>query len=220
VVAFKHIKKLLLCLALLVACAGMVLAHRQLFDWHAAMFSVQNAAPGADALVVLGGRIETRFPRALELYSHDYAETILLTDLRPFNPGIPDFDCSEQKIAFALRDYREPGAPVVVVPSRSGKQCVSTFDEAWDLLAYSRSKGYTRLIIVTDDFHTRRALYAFNKVFKGSGITVQSMGAANAVFNAQNWWRSDSGLKAYLLEPMLFCLYLFTSSNLEYVENY
>ena len=107
-----------------------------------------------------------------------------------------------------------------MVPSRSGTGAVSTFDEAWDVLLFSQRNGYSRLIIVTDDFHTRRALYAFRKVFQGSGIIIEAMGAPNAVFDAQNWWRSDAGLKAYLLEPMLFCVYLFTRANVEFLENH
>ena len=46
------------------------------------------------------------------------------------------------------------------------------------------------------------------------------MGAPNAIYDVQNWWRSDLGLKAYLLEPMLFCVYLFTRANLDFLENY
>ena len=213
-------KKLLICALLCVVCVCLFFNYRPLLTRYADLFSVHNATPGADALVVLGGGIETRFPHALELYRQGYADKILLTDLRPYNFGIPDFDCSQQKIAYAQRDYFEPGAPVVVVPSRKGTGAVSTFDEAWDLLLYSQRNGYSRLIIVTDDFHTRRALYAFRKVFQDSGIIIEAMGAPNAVFDEQNWWRSDAGLKAYFLEPMLMCVYLFSSSNLPFLDNY
>jgi uncharacterized SAM-binding protein YcdF (DUF218 family) len=213
-------KKILFCSFLFVVCVCIFFNATSLLTGYAGLFSVHNAKPGADALVVLGGRIETRFPHALELYRQGYADKILLTDLRPYTLGIPDFDCSERAIARAQRDFFEPGAPVIVVPSRSGRGCVSTFDEAWDLLAYSQSKGYARIIIVTDAFHTRRSRYAFDKVFQGSGIVVETMGAPNAVFNERNWWRSDSGLKSYLLEPLLLTVYFFTSSNVSFLENY
>jgi len=213
-------KKILFCSFLCVVCVCLFFNTSSLLTWYAGFFSVHNAKPGADALVVLGGRIETRFPHALELYRQGYADKILQTDLRPFTFGIPDFDCSECAIARAQRDFFEPGAPLAVVPSRNGKKAVSTFDEAWDLLAYSQSRGYARIIIVTDAFHTRRALYAFEKVFRGSGIVVEAMGASNAVFNEGNWWRSDSGLKSYLLEPLLLIVYFFTSSNASFLENF
>jgi len=213
-------KKILFCSLFCVICVCIFLNVRSLLTLYAGLFSVHNAKPGADALVVLGGRIETRFPHALELYRRGYADKILLTDLRLYTLGIPDFDCSQKKISFALRDFFESGAPLAVVPSRNGKKAVSTFDEAWDLLAYSQSKGYARIIIVTDAFHTRRSLYAFEKVFQDSGIVVEAMGAPNAVFNERNWWRSDEGLKSYLLEPMLLSVYFFTSSNLSFLENH
>jgi len=214
-------KKLLACLlaaALIFSLA--VLCHRPLFTGYASLFSVHNASPGADALVVLGGLIETRFPYALELYARGYAPKILLTDMRPFTLGIPGFDCSERAIAAAMRDHFRPGAPLEVVPSRDGAGTVSTFDEAWDLLGYSRRSGCSRFIIVTDDFHSRRALYAFRKVFRHSRVRIEAMGAPNAVFNEGNWWCSDMGLKAYLLEPVLLLVYLLTDSNVPFLENY
>jgi uncharacterized SAM-binding protein YcdF (DUF218 family) len=213
-------KKIIVCLLLAAAVACIAFNAPFLLAGYAALFSAHNATPGADALVVLGGRIETRFPCALELYRQGYAPQILLTDIRPYTLGIPGFGCSERSIALAMRDHFNPAAPVAVVPSRSGKKTVSTFDEAWDLLHYSRLNNCTRLVIVTDQFHTRRALYAFRKVFEGSGVAIEAMGAPNAVFSAANWWRSDAGLKAYLLEPLLMLVYLATSSNLSFLENY
>jgi uncharacterized SAM-binding protein YcdF (DUF218 family) len=213
-------KKIIVCLFVLAALLWLVVNYRPLLNGYAAFFNASNAVPGADVLVVLGGRIETRGPRALELYRQGYAPEILLTDLRPFSPGIPDFNCSERSIVRAMRDYFAPGAPLSVVPSRNGTGATSTFDEARDLLYYSREKGYTRIIIVTDEFHTRRSLYAFQKIFKDSGVIVESMGAPNAVFEAGNWWRSDAGLKAYLLEPMLLLVYFVTDANLAFLENH
>ncbi len=213
-------KKIIVCLLLAAVLAWSAFNAPFLLAGYAALFSVHNATPGADALVVLGGGIETRLPRALELYRQGYAPVILLTDIRPPSLGIPDFDCSERSIAVAIRDYSQPDAPLAVVPSRNGAKAVSTFDEALDLLHYSRANKYTRLVIVTDDFHTRRALYAFSKVFKGSGVSIEAIGAPNAVFSAANWWHSDAGLKAYLLEPLLMLVYLATSSNLSFLENY
>jgi uncharacterized SAM-binding protein YcdF (DUF218 family) len=213
-------KKLPGCALLCVVCVFLFFNYKLLLSLYAGLFSVHNATPGANALVVLGGSIQNRFPHALTLYRQGYADKILLTDLRPYTFGIPDFDCSERKIALVQRNYFEPGAPVVVVPSCSGTGAVSTFDEAWDLLLYSQRNRYSRLIIVTDDFHTRRALYAFDKVFQNSGIIIEAMGAPNAVFNQHNWWRSDAGLKAYLLEPMLLCVYLFTRANVDFLENH
>ena len=52
----------------------------------------------------------------------------------------------------------------------------STFDEAADALAMASKEGWKRIILVTDEFHTRRSLLAFKKVFEGSEIEVQVAG--------------------------------------------
>ena len=79
-----------------------------------------------------------------------------------------------------------------VIPSL-GDRATSTFDEAEDVLAYGREQGWKRIIIVTDEYHTGRALYAFEKVFEGSGIDVEAAGAPNEIFFREDWWLSDRG---------------------------
>jgi len=215
-------KKLLACLiAIFLLTVVLAVNYRPLFTSYAGLFSVHNASPGADALVVLGGRITSRIPYALSLYKRGYAPKILLTDVRPdnYNLGVPGLDFSERAIATAVRDHFHPEAALEIVPSRSGQGAASTFDEAWDLLHYCRRTGCGRLILITDDFHTRRALYAFCKVFEDSGVRIEVMGAPNGVFSEHDWWKSDAGLKAYLLEPMLFLVYLLTDANVAFLEN-
>lgn len=141
--------------------------------------------------------------------------------MRPcnFSLGVPGLDFSERAIATAVRNHFHPEAPLEIVPSRNGQGAASTFDEAWDVLHYCREKGCSRLIIVTEGFLTRRARYAFRKVFKGAGVRIDAMACPNEVFNENDWWKSDAGLKAYLLEPALFLVYLLTDSSVPSLEN-
>ena len=106
-----------------------------------------------------------------------------------------------------------------IVPSLKGG-ATSTFDEAYDLLVFCDKENLKHLIIVTDSFHSRRALYAFKKVFQGSNITVEVSAASNEVFSEENWWLSDRGISAYLLEPIKFAVYLVSSRNVSFVKNY
>jgi uncharacterized SAM-binding protein YcdF (DUF218 family) len=127
------------------------------------------------------------------------------------------FPTNEQKankIAHALNIQVE----FEVVPSPKGG-ATSTFDEAYDLLALCSKEKLKNLIIVTDSFHTRRALYAFKKVFRRSGITVEASAAPNEIFNEENWWQSDRGISAYLLEPIKFAVYILSSKNVSFVKN-
>ena len=79
----------------------------------------------------------------------------------------------------------------------------------------------THIIIVTDTFHTARALYAFKKVFKKVGmgeVKIEAAGASNNYFNESNWWYSESGLSTYVLESLKFFVYGFRSANLEIIK--
>ena len=85
---------------------------------------------------------------------------------------------------------------------------------------YCRKNGFKHLIIVTDNSHTRRALYAFKKVFQGSAVRIEAMGAPNHIYNEQNWWKTDSGISAYLLEGVKYIVYLLNDKNPSFVRNY
>jgi len=105
------------------------------------------------------------------------------------------------------------------VPSLKGG-ATSTFDEAYDLRIFCEKENLKHLIIVTDSFHSRRALYAFKKVFQGSNIIVEASAASNEVFSEENWWLSDRGIAAYLLEPIKLAVYLLSSKNVSFVKNH
>jgi uncharacterized SAM-binding protein YcdF (DUF218 family) len=105
-----------------------------------------------------------------------------------------------------------------LLPSLSGG-ATSTFDEAEDALALSLEKKWNRIIIVTDEFHTQRAHYAFKKIFEGSGVKVEVAGAPNEIFSIEDWWKSDRGIMAYFGETIKFPVYFFSNSEPRLVRN-
>ena len=60
--------------------AVSVSQYRSILTAYAKFFTVNNASPGADAIVVLSGGKVTRIPHALKLFEEGYAPEILLTD--------------------------------------------------------------------------------------------------------------------------------------------
>ncbi len=185
----------------------------------ARFFSVTTATRGADAAVVLGGGIETRFPHAVSLCRAGYAPRILLTQTASRSAGLEGVLCTELDNARALQEHLNVRVPVAVVPSRTDG-ATSTFDEAYDLRRYCAEKSFNHIIIVTDVYHTRRALYAFQKVFSGTPVRVEVSGAENDVFSSSNWWKTDLGISAYILEPVKYAVYLLTDKNPDFIENY
>jgi uncharacterized SAM-binding protein YcdF (DUF218 family) len=193
--------------------------HAPLLTSYAEFFTVHTEARGADAIVVLSGTVETRLPRAITLYKEGYAPRILLTQERSINALAAQLPCKNMDKAQALMRLLHADCELTLVPSLKGG-ATSTFDEAYDLKDWARKNSYKRIIIVTDDFHTRRALYAFTKIFKGTNIAVQAAGAANDFFNEHDWWKSDWGLSAYILEGIKFSVYFATSQNLQIIKNF
>jgi uncharacterized SAM-binding protein YcdF (DUF218 family) len=202
----------------ILALAGIFYGHPFLLRSYALFFSVSNGSRDADALVVLAGGVETRFPRAVQLYRDGYARQILLTDYRVRNTQLKDTICDEHQCIRALAELLQFDAPLCIVPSLKGG-ATSTFDEAYDVRAYSIEHHLKHLIIVTDDNHTRRALYAFKKVFQGTGIRLEAMGASNDMFSEMNWWKTDRGIEAYVLECVKYAVYLVSRRNVSFIKN-
>ena len=76
-------------------------------------------------------------------------------------------------------------------------------------------------MIVTDNFHTRRAKYAFDKIFDKSDCKtiIQIAGAPNQIYNESNWWKTERGLNAYVSEGFKYLIYLISDNNIEGIES-
>lgn len=209
---------LYLCIPVALLAAG-IRYYPSLLTAYAEFFSVANGTRGADAIIVLSGGIATRLPRAIALYKDGYASRILFTETRRPNKTVKKIICNEKDNAEAILLFFNVQQSVTIIPSLKGG-ATSTFDEAYDTLTYSVKNHFRRIIIVTDNYHTRRSLYAFEKVFKGAPITVEVMGASNDIFNASNWWRTDRGIEAYFLEPLKYIVYSMSSRNIPFIKNY
>ena len=207
-------RKVIICLiAILIL---LLSQYKFLLTSYARFFTIDNPTYGINStIVVLSGAVH----KALELYEKGYGNRLFLTTERLLSSMVAHlFFTNEQKaekIAQALNIQVE----FETVPSLKGG-ATSTFDEAYDLLFYCDKENIKNLIIVTDSFHSRRALYAFKKVFQGSNITVEVSAASNEVFSEENWWLSDRGISAYLLEPIKFAVYLVSRKNVSFVKNH
>ena len=191
---------------------------KPLLTGYARLFSVQTATKGADALVCLSGGKITRVPETLRLWNQGYAPSIYLTDAKKYNREFSKLEMSDLEFAREVARRMELNATWETIPS-VGDGATSTFDEAEDVLAYGKGKGWKRIIIVTDEFHTRRARYAFEKIFDDSGIEVEVGGAPNEVFSDDDWWQSDSGISCYFLETIKFPVYFFWDQEPTVVRN-
>ena len=186
---------------------------------YAELFEVNNAKKGAGAIICLSGGKQTRIPKTIELWNQGYAPKVFLTDERKINRDYSHLEISNTEFAKEVSKIMKLDVPWGIIPSKDGG-ATSTFDEAFDALSFAKENDWKRIIIVTDNFHTRRALHAFKKVFQGSGIEIQASGAANDIFSSENWWKSDRGILSYFSETIKFPIYFFWSTEPDLVANH
>jgi len=205
-------------LSLILVAVLLLSQYEVLLKGYARFFTIDNATSGMEAtIVILPGNPESRIPKALELYAAGYGTRLLLTTERLRNSKIAQLYMTTEQEAQKIAKIFNVPAKFESVPSLKGG-ATSTFDEAYDLLAFCKKENLRHIIIVTDSYHTRRAFFAFKKVFKGSNIKVEVSAAHNEIFNEEDWWLSDWGILSYVTEPIKFVAYLLYEQNVSFIE--
>jgi uncharacterized SAM-binding protein YcdF (DUF218 family) len=140
-------------------------------------------------LVLAGDWLGGRVLKAGELVKQGYAPRALLSS-PVHHYGVPE---GELAIRFAERRGYDASLfePFVIKGN-------STEEEAIELLAEARRRGVHRVLIVTSDFHTRRARRIYNAL-RGD-IDIHLASAPHAHFRADSWWKTREGRKTWLLE--------------------
>ena len=152
-------------------------------------FLVVNQPRRSDVIVVLAGETDRRPARGLELLDQGYAPRLIL-DV-PAEARI--YEWSQIEIA---RKYVEglPQASAITVCPIYGR---STRDEAQDVVRCLRGISAHSILLVTSDYHTRRALSIFSRALPA----VYSIAAAfdSSEFGVQ-WWKHREWAKVNLEE--------------------
>jgi uncharacterized SAM-binding protein YcdF (DUF218 family) len=146
---------------------------------HAGSFLVINGPQRSDVMVVLGGSAgSSRFAQALRLQRLGYAPLILVdADITRDYYGKSEADLVQDYL------HRTGQTGIEVCPTMAD----STFAEVADVRRCMRRFGASSAIIVTSDFHTRRALEIFRKRLPQYEWSVAASSApANA---AEQYWK-------------------------------
>jgi DUF218 domain len=137
-----------------------------------------DAPERADVIVVLAGETDRRPERALELLDQGYARRVVL-DV-PAAAMIYKF--TQLQLAEKYVQSLPQAATVDICPIEG----LSTRDEAHDVeKCLAREQG-DRVLIVTSDFHTRRALSVFRHEVRGKSFSIAAA-RDDTQFGAR-WW--------------------------------
>lgn len=151
---------------------------------------VERPIEKADLVVALGGD-RRRQEEAVRLLHQGHAQWIIFlgADVRP-----NDYHCLDVPVKQIL-DPRIPS--------------YTTLDEAITTRTVVQQQGFKSILIVTSLYHERRALWVFNKVFHGSGVTLRVTSSPEN-FPLQTWWQSYIGRKMVFFEYLGLAYYWLT----------
>lgn len=169
---------------------ALVLLHAQWLP-SLAWFLVRAEAPRqADAIFVLGGdQYGERILHAASLARQGFAPRVYVSG----PSGIFDHYESDLSIEFARRrGYTD--VPFVALEN----DCKSTREEAERYLPEFRRLGFQRILVVTSNFHTRRAGRIFRAVAREP--EVHMIAAAAREFRPDDWWLRRQDQKNLFME--------------------
>jgi DUF218 domain len=156
----------------------------------AGSFLVVDAPRPSDVIVVLAGETDHRPARALQLLAQGFGLRIVL-DV-PTNSKVYEFTT----IQLAQRYVEDlPQARAVSICPIDG---LSTRDEAKDAEKCLAHEGTGRVLIVTSDFHTRRALSIFRREIPGHEYAVAA--SRDQQEFGDRWWTHRQWAKTFVDE--------------------
>jgi len=162
---------------------------------------VSNYLPRADAIVVMAGGLDTRLPPVATLYSDGVAPQILLTNDGIFASWSQKYQRNLYLVEWAREDLLEMGVPEDVI-TLLNFTASGTFHDALNTLAYVRTHPEIRsLLVVTSDYHTRRTLWTFWRVFEGTEIQI---GVYPVPDLSASWWHRTSVLYLEFLKYVYY----------------
>jgi len=179
-------------LFIIVFCAAIYLARRPLMRFVGESWVVEDPLEHADAILVLSDDnfFADRATRASELFRQKLAPVIVASGrrLRP-SAGIAEL---------MEHDLVERGVPREAVV-RFPQDADNTREEAITLVALVAEHHWNSVIVVTSNYHTRRARYIFRHIFPDS-VDVRVASARDGDFDADHWWENRKSLKEFTRE--------------------
>jgi uncharacterized SAM-binding protein YcdF (DUF218 family) len=181
------ITSLLSLLFVVVFCAVLYFARGPILRFAGESWIVEDALDRADAIIVLSDDnfYADRATRAADLYRHNMAQVVVASGrkLRPY-AGIAEL---------MEHDLIERGVPKEKIV-RVAHNAENTREEAQALVQQALEHKWRSVIVVTSNYHTRRARYIFQRVFPAQ-FQVRVTGAHDGDFDPEHWWQTRQSLK-------------------------
>lgn len=186
------LRRALILAAVLIAGAALLWLFRApLLGGLARAWVVDEAPVKADAIYALGGGLPQRAVLAARLYQEGYAPRILISEVRTNLLQEMELALPESEVTRGL--LLKQGVPAAAIQP-IGHGLANTYGETLALREWVLAQHATRVLIVTDQFHTRRARRYFQKALRGTGASLRVLSVASPNYSLAEWWRSEEGM--------------------------
>ena len=167
----------------------------------------QDPLEKADAIIVLAGARVERWLEGVELYRGGWAPQIVIS---PGRVEGAEFALRSMGIRFpsdaelardAMLQMKVPVSSVETIPDSLD----NTAQEAAAVHQLASERRWTRLIVVTSKYHTRRAGFAFVREFEGTNVRILMRASRYDTSTPERWWRhrADSRYVMSELEKLI-----------------
>jgi vancomycin permeability regulator SanA len=198
----------LLCLLFLV-----YLARHPLLRMAGSFWIVDEGPVASDVIVVLGddNYDGDRATRAAELLKAGWAPRIVAS-----GRGLRSYASIAE---LEEHDLTDRGVPISAIV-RFAHRAEDTREEAAAISQLASSHGWKRIILVTSNFHARRARYIYQRSL-APGTVLRVVAARDRDFDPDNWWTTREGIKifAHELVGMVVAVWEMRHNSIETSDN-
>jgi uncharacterized SAM-binding protein YcdF (DUF218 family) len=152
----------------------------------------------ADCIVLLRGDDYVRFKKSVELLNEGYSSRIVVSEA----PGIN----RESRLIYSVSGLDKLSSKDLVLKyfEHFGKNpdgiiftdslVTSTFNEALATRTRMQKEGFKSLVLVTSEYHMRRALLIFKWAFRKTGIEIYHA-TAGSNYEPSKWWTREADVR-------------------------
>lgn len=188
--------KLLVLLCLACVGFGIYLLRHPILRLAGNYWVVDDPLVHSDAIVMLGDDDYSgdRAARAAELYKQGWAPVVVASGrmLRPY-AGIAELEAHD------LAGDGVPQQAIVQFPQRAE----DTREEALALAGLFATRGWHSVVVVTSNYHTRRAQFIFSRVLPADEQS-RVASAPDANYDPAGWWLTRQGIKIFSSECVAY----------------
>lgn len=165
---------------------------------------VSDPLEEADAVVVLGGGVNTRPFAAADIYRAGLTKIVLLSEVKPSRVEIAQVVALHNEINQAVLIKRGvPGSAIVLI----GKDIINTRDEAAAVGDWATANGAKKIILVTEKIPSRRVKWVFTRALGRIGVKTIVYTVPELDFDYRRWWEDERGIIGFQNEVMKYIYY-------------